>query len=269
VATFEDYANAFETIAFERRDGILQLSVHTGGGSLKWGGTVHRELPDAFYAVGTDPDNDVVIVTGTGDVFCEEIDYTTVGDVHSFEVTDAILREGKQLLGRLLDIDVPVVGAINGPARIHAEIPLLGDVVLASEHAVLQDAVHFERGVVPGDGVHTLWPMWLGPNRGRAFLMTGQEIGAEEALALGLVAEVVPHAQLLERAWAVARRIAERPKFARRYTRQVLTLGLKRALTAELAEGLALESLARLSVPKGSYPPIRDNIAGAPPGQEP
>jgi enoyl-CoA hydratase/carnithine racemase len=79
----------------------------------------------------------------------------------------------------MLDVDVPIVGAVNGPARVHAELPLLSDVVIASESAVFQDAVHFERGVVPGDGVHTLWPLWLGPNRGRYFLLMGQETGAE------------------------------------------------------------------------------------------
>jgi enoyl-CoA hydratase/carnithine racemase len=260
MTSFADYRDAYESLVLEREDGILLVRVHTGGGPLKWGGTVHRELPDAFYAIGADPENQVVILTGTGDVFCEEIDYATVGDVFAPDVMDAIFREGVQLLGRLLDIGVPVVGAVNGPARIHAEIPLLSDVVLASENAVFQDAVHFERGVVPGDGVHTLWPLWLGPNRGRAFLLTGQEIDAQEALSLGLVAEVVPGERLLERAWELARRIAERPRLTRRYTREALTLGLKRALHAELGEGLALESLARSFLPRGPYPPIRENL---------
>lgn len=253
---FDDYGHRFETIALERDDGILTMRLHTGGGSLKWGQVIHNELPDACYMVGADPDNAVVILTGSGDEFCTEVNYASVGDVHDPAVMDAIYREANQLLGRLLDIGVPVVGAINGPARIHAEIPLLSDIVIAADTTVLQDAVHFERGVVPGDGVHTLWQRWLGPNRGRHFLLMNEEIDAERALDLGLVAEVVTRGRLMDRAREIARRLADRPTYTRRYTRTVLTMSLRRDLEAELAEGLALESLARTVLPPGSYPPI-------------
>ena len=63
-------------------------------------------------------------------------------------------------------------------------------------------------GIVPGDGVHVWWPMVLGPNRARHFLLTGDEIDAAEAKRLGVVAEVVPHDQVLTRAWDIARTLA-------------------------------------------------------------
>ena len=75
---------------------------------------------------------------------------------------------------------------------IHAEIPVLSDIVLASENATFQDAPHFPRGVVLGDGVHVVWPLLLGQNRGRYFLLTGQTLSAQEAHELGVVAEVLP-----------------------------------------------------------------------------
>lgn len=252
----EDYADAFRNIGFERRDGILHMRLHTSGGPLLWSQSVHEELPTAFYMVGADRGNHVVILSGTGDVFCTDIDYASNGNMQDPVVMDNIFREGKQILGRLLDIDVPVVGVVNGPARLHAEIPLLSDVVLASATAVFQDAAHFERGVVPGDGVHTLWQRWLGPNRGRYFLLMGQEISAGEALSLGLVGEVVEHESVMDRAWAVAERLADRPEFTRRYSRQVLTMSLRREVNWEISEGLALESLARQVLKPGSYPPI-------------
>jgi enoyl-CoA hydratase/carnithine racemase len=59
----------------------------------------------------------------------------------------------------LLDIEVPVIAAVNGPALIHAEIPVLSDIVICSEKAEFQDAPHFANGVVPGDGVHVVWPL--------------------------------------------------------------------------------------------------------------
>jgi hypothetical protein len=69
MSTFESYANKYKTIRMERRDGILQMTLHTDGGPLRWGFLPHGELPEAFHDVGSDYDNRVVIITGTGDEF--------------------------------------------------------------------------------------------------------------------------------------------------------------------------------------------------------
>lgn len=130
---------------------------------------------------------------------------------------DVIYREGRSLLNNLLAIEVPVIAAVNGPAFIHAELAVLADIVLASDTAIFADKAHGIAGVVPGDGVHTIWPMLLGPNRGRYFLLTGQEIGAQEALTLGIVGDVLAPERLLNRAWEHARSIAARPALAMRY----------------------------------------------------
>ena len=87
---------------------------------------------------------------------------------------------------------VPVISAVNGPCSIHAEVPLLSDIVLASETAYFQDLAHFPRGLVPGDGSHVLWPMLVGPNRARSMLLMGKQLSAQEALEWGVVAEVLP-----------------------------------------------------------------------------
>ncbi len=96
------------------------------------------------------------------------------------------------------------LAAINGPAVRHPEIPLLCDIVLASETATIQDSAHFNGGLVPGDGVHIVFPMLMRINRGRYFLLTGQVLDASEAKQLGLVSEVLPPADLLPRAWQLA-----------------------------------------------------------------
>ena len=75
--------------------------------------------------------------------------------------------EGKHLLINLLDIEVPMIRAINGPALRHPELPLLCDIVLASEDASFQDSAHFINGLIPGDGVPVVFPMLLGLNRGQ------------------------------------------------------------------------------------------------------
>ena len=144
----------------------------------------------------------MVILTGTGDDYCADFEPNRPTRRMPRD-WDKTYWEGKRLLTNLLEIEVPIIGAVNGPATIHAEIPVMSDIVLASETATFQDAPHFPRGVVPGDGVHVIWPLVLGQNRGRHFLLTGRTLSAREALELGVVAEVLPRDELLPRAWEV------------------------------------------------------------------
>ena len=98
---------------------------------------------------------------------------------------------------------------------------VLSDVVLASDTAIFQDPAHFAVGAVPADGVHVVWPMLLGQNRGRYFMLTGQILSASEAMELGVVGEVLPREKLLPRAWELAEQFAQRPVLTLRYTRAV------------------------------------------------
>jgi len=243
-----DYESSFTRALLRREDGILEVRLGASSSeSLVWDEAAHRELPDLFAAISRDRENRVMILTGTGDDFCVQ------GEGGGWDLSrpsgwDKIYWEGKAMLRNLLDIEIPVVSAVNGQARIHAELAVLGDIVLASETAIFQDAAHFPAGAVPGDGVHVVWPLVLGPNRGRAFLLTGSELSAHEALACGVVAEVLPPERLLERAWEVARRLAQASDLTLRYTRVMLTEPLRRAIALDLGYGLALEGLAGLNL---------------------
>ncbi len=244
---FDNYANKYETIRMRREDGILEVSLHTGGGPLRWGRLPHAELEEAFLNIGRDRQNQVVILTGTGDEFSgprAEPDYNR--KYHRLTASEwaELGWESRGLLNNLLAIDVPMISAVNGPAVRHPELPVMCDIVLASETACFQDSAHYVGGLVPGDGVHVVFPMTMGLNRGRYFLLTGQVLGAVEAKEVGLVNEVLPADQLMPRAWALARKLLEQPEMNRRFARTLLTEQLRRQISDLLPYGLALESLA-------------------------
>jgi enoyl-CoA hydratase/carnithine racemase len=249
------YAPRYEHVAMTRDEhGVLEMRLHTDGGPLVWGDAAHTELVYAFTDVGGDPDNRVVILTGTGDRFIANLDDSWVGAMTPNK-WDKIYAHGKRLLQRLLEIPVPVIAAINGPATVHAELAVLSDIVIAADHAYISDAPHFRFGTVPSDGVHIVWPLLLGYNRGRYFLLTAQRLSASEARDLGVVNEVLPADRLMDRAYELAHGLARQPDMTLRYARDAMTQRLKRLILDDLAYGLALEGLgAYASWPAGDRP---------------
>lgn len=251
-----DYAGRYTGIRFSRDEhGVLQMTLHTRGGPAKWGtalDSLHAELGEAFLDVARDPGNRVVILTGTGDAFCAEMDRDApFPEPDLARMWLRIHGEALALLNNLLAIPVPMIAAVNGPALIHAELAVLCDIVLASDTAEFADLAHVPGGAVPGDGVHTVWPMLLGPNRGRYFLLTGERIGAQEARRLGVVGEVLAPDVLLPRARDLAGQLARLPGATLRHTRALLTRQLRKRLADELDSGLAHEGLAMLLPPEG------------------
>ncbi len=246
VAKHPDYFDKYSTIAFDRTDeGVLTIRFHSDDGPVVYASAHHNDWVNSFYDISADRDNKVVIITGTGDEFVarEEWDLPANKVVH----WDQIYWEGKRLLQNLLNIEVPVIGAVNGPATVHAEIALLSDITLASDNATFQDAPHVAGGVVCGDGVQIVWQEFLGMNRGKYFLMTGQTLSAREALELGVVNEVVPRDQLMARAHEHAQKLLALPEMTRRYSRVVLNHRMKRLLHEGLGYGLALEGMGIMS----------------------
>ena len=249
---FESYCDKYQNVRMKREDGILEVALHTSGGPLVFDGHVHEALVRAFRDIGDDPDNHVVILTGTGDEFCARISadgfdfFTPMG-------YDKILREGTKILENILDIEVPMIAAINGPMTVHSEYALLCDIVLAAEGAYFQDTAHPAFGVVPGDGLHVVWPEVIGEIRGRYFLLSSQKLSAVEAKEYGAVNEVLPREALVPRAWELARHLMKQNPLTLRYTRMALSTRFRRRLQESLSYGLALEgiSAAQVAASKG------------------
>lgn len=250
---FEDYCDRYRTMKMRRDRGILELTLHTNGGPLEWGHSdgPHAEFAEAFSDIARDPDNRVVIITGTGKWFTGPVASKETfprGDARDWEI---IRRNGVRLTMNLLEIDAPVISCINGPAVRHPEIALLADIVLAADDATIQDSAHFPNRTVPGDGMNIVLPLLMGHNRGRYFLLTGQTLTAVEAHQLGLVAELMPREDLLARAWEHAEALLLQNPLVLRYTRLLFTHPLKKAMHDLLGYGLALEGLAAVDESSG------------------
>ncbi|MCO5091210.1 enoyl-CoA hydratase-related protein [Bosea sp. (in: a-proteobacteria)] len=249
MTVFDDYKDRFSHIAMQRSaSGVLEMRLHTDGGpfDVNTGGRTNpqAQLGDAFALIAADPENRVVLLTGTGASFSgprKTLDMFSVGDTQRWE---RIRRDGVRLLMNFMDIDAPVISCINGPALRHAELPLLGDIVLADSNAVIQDSAHFTNRTVPGDGINVVLPMVLGLNRGRHLLLTGKTIDAAELLAAGAVAEVLPPDRLVARGREIAEEIAGNNPLVIRYTKLVLRRAIRRELQDVLEFSLSLEALA-------------------------
>src|SRR5882762_8082938 len=132
MAGFDRYKDAFPHARLTRsQDGVLEVVLHTDGGTLIFNGYTHEEFVELFHEIGQDAGNRVVILTGAGEAFIDRIDPDGF-DFFSPRGYDKIYREGKKVLSNLLDIPVPAIAAVNGPTTVHSEYVLLADIVIAT-----------------------------------------------------------------------------------------------------------------------------------------
>ena len=248
MSRFDAYRNSFPNAHLARsKTGVLEVALHTDGHTLVFNGHTHEQFVDLFHAVGSDPDNRVVILTGSGKALMETISPDGF-DFFTPQGYDKIYREGKKILMNILVIEVPLIAAVNGPVLLHSEYVLLADIVLATPSTVFQDKPHFEFGIVPGDGVNLLWQEAIGTIRGRYFILTRQELDAQTAKEWGAVNEIVPADKLLPRAREIAEGLSKLPPLTTRYTRIALTQKLRRIVDEGVGYGLSLEGISAADV---------------------
>lgn len=246
----EEYKEKFkEHFIIERKDGIIMLRAHTQGKSVMWSPEIHRAIPQVLREIGGDPENEVLIFTGTGDYWIAHLarsgkdtdhDEKSLRQWGSYNIQ---YLDGTKLQENLIfDLEIPTIGAINGPG-FHTEMLLMCDLTICSEDAVLID-IHYRAGLVPGDGVHCALQELLGPKRANYIMLMGEPINAQKALEYGLVNEVVPKNKIYERAWEIGQRLMKANRVQRRLTTQVLRKPWKRRIAEDLYGGFAHEMFA-------------------------
>lgn len=173
-------------------------------------GTLWSALADSVAALDANPAVAAIVLTGRDPAFCAGF------DLRRLSTEDRRTQQQRQgeppaFLGMLPDRDTPLIGAVNGAAVTGGlELALACDMLIASERARFADT-HARVGVMPGGGLTIRLPALIGPNRARQMSFTGDFIDAATAYEWGLVNEVVPHGELLERAHTVASSIASIP----------------------------------------------------------
>ncbi len=248
---FDDYQEVFkDNYKMERRDdGVILVQSHIEGGPIQLSVENHRSVAQVFKTVGADPENEVMIFTGTGDDFMMEPDpngFEIEKEDLNYWAYEYAFKDGRVNLYSLLnDLEIPTIGALNGPG-FHTELCLMCDLTICSEDAIIFD-LHYDIGSVPGDGINVCFQELLGTKRAAYALLTGQAIDAQQALDWGMVNEVVPKDKLLERSYELADQIMSQPRTTRRMTTQVVRRPWKRRMTDDFDAGLAMQMFSQVA----------------------
>lgn len=262
---FKDYQAQFKDhFRFERRpDGALLVQAHTLGGPIQLSVENHRALGQMLKTVGADPENELLILTGSGEHFMMAID----PDGFALEREDLqhwayeyAYKDGRINVNALInDLEIPTIGVFNGHGG-HAEICLMCDLTICAEEAIIFDP-HYNMGSVPGDGIHSCLQELLGVKRAAYALITGQRIDAKLALEYGLVNEIMPRDQLLDRAWKLADHIMSQPRVTRRLTTQIIRRPWKRRIVDDLDGGFGIQMFAHLAKNQAIHDPAHTAAA--------
>ena len=133
--TFDEYSTGYRHVRMQREAGVLEMRLHSDDGPLVWGAGPHSEFGHCFADVGSDPENRVIILTGTGDRFIADLDKSWIGEMTPTR-WDEIYRNGKRLgPGFTEGVTGPLVRAaqLYTPGVkltvLHAEVPPAGTAV--------------------------------------------------------------------------------------------------------------------------------------------
>lgn len=177
---FDEYKEIFKDhFKLDRRaDGVLLVQAHTAGGSIQLSVQNHRALGQLFKVIGQDPENELMIFTGSGDDFMMTADpdgFALEAEDPQYWAYEYAFKDCRiNITSPIFDLDIPTIGVLNGPG-LHTEICLMCDISICAEHAVIFDP-HYEAGWVPGDGINLCFRELLGAKRAAFALLTSQAI---------------------------------------------------------------------------------------------
>lgn len=232
----------YETIRFERADGVATVTLDRPESLNALNATMRRELRAALKAAARDDTLRAVIITGAGRGFCSGADLR--GGDGEREFRRVLTDEYHPLVTAIRDLPKPVIAAVNGVAAgAGVSLALACDLVYAAEEARFIQA--FVRiGLVPDSGSTRTLVRALGRHRAAQLIFNGEPLSATEAHTAGLVNVVVPAAELAAAAQAAAARLAAAPTTAIGYAKRAINHAEDALLSESLAMEAALQELA-------------------------
>ena len=240
--------SAFSTMRFERHGAVLKVIIDNPASDLNAvDDALHSDFARLFKALRDEHDARAILLTGCKKAFCAGGDFNWFPTLDTVAKLDHLRHDGKQIIWDLLDVEIPIVCALNGHAMgLGASIALLCDTIFMADTARIGDP-HVRMGIVAGDGGTAIWPLAIGPALAKRFLMTGDPVTAEEALRIGLVTHVVPGAELDDAAMAFTQRLANGASLAIKYTKLSVNKLVKDALNTAFDASMGHEMMTFFS----------------------
>ncbi|MDE0822836.1 MAG: enoyl-CoA hydratase/isomerase family protein [Dehalococcoidia bacterium] len=238
-----DYSK-YEHILFDIKDGVALLTINRPDVYNATNFKLHNELSKVWLDLGNDDDVRVAVITGAGTAFSAGGDFDLIQEsIGNAKVIAGTMEEAKDIVHNMINLDKPVISAINGVAvGAGLAVALLADISIASDKARFTDG-HVRLGVAAGDHAALIWPMLIGMAKAKYYLLTCEFLDGTEAERIGLVSQVVPHDELMDKAMDVARRLAVGSQQALRYTKRSLNQWLRQAEHTAFDYSLSLEML--------------------------
>jgi len=238
-----DYAD-YQHLTFDRRpSGVVLITINRPEVMNATNARLHWELTQVWLTIDADTAARVALVTGAGRAFSAGGDMSLVEEMAGNAAAAArTMREASDLVYNIINLDKPVVSAINGAAvGAGLVVALLADVSIIAETARITDG-HTRLGVAAGDHAAIIWPLLCGMAKAKYYLLTSEFLDGREAERIGLVSRAVPAEKVLDVAWTVAESLARGSQPAIRFTKRALNNWLRQAGPI-FDQSLALEML--------------------------
>jgi enoyl-CoA hydratase len=237
----------YEALKIEKADRVATVTLNRPDSLNAVNPVMHRELCNVWLDLGVDDEVNAIILTGAGRAFCAGGDVKGManrgGSSEGRQRTLMTPAEARRIVENMLDVEQPIIGAINGDAvGLGATIALLTDITVVSEKARFADT-HVRVGIVAGDGGAVIWPLLIGPHRAKEFLMRGHFINGAEAGRIGMVNYAVPQEQVMTKARELAQELADGPTWAIRWSKLAVNKWLKQQANLILDASLAYEMM--------------------------
>lgn len=242
----------FEALDVQQDGRLLRVTLNRPDSRNAIGGVLQEELMSIWPIIRRDESVGAVLLTGAGKSFSAGGDIKGMAErsanpSNGAQLIGGLMQKVKLLLASMLDVEQPIVCAVQGHAMgLGATLALCSDVTIAADDAVIADS-HVAIGLVAGDGGTLIWPLLLPINKAKYYLMTGERITGTKAADLGMILESVPADQLVSRAEEIAQQLANGPTLAIRWTKYAINQILRERVHSLLDISVLLEGATYLS----------------------